>query len=139
MTYSEWFEAHAARHEKIMRSLTALSDAEVIDYFLYENMQQKHPDFCPLYESNTKCHEMDELNCYFCACPHFRFSDAGISKEKGKTRYSLCHIDAKDSADFETEDAIHLDCSACELPHKKGVIQKHFSRNWREAMRETVL
>ena len=138
MTYLEWFEAHAERHKNIMKTLTDLSDAEVIDYFLYENMQKKHPDFCPLYADNTKCHEMEALNCYFCACNHFRFSDKGLSEEKGKTRYSLCSIHAKEASDFETEDAVHLDCSACIIPHKHAVIKKYFSRNWKEVMKTTI-
>jgi len=138
MTYSEWFEAHAKRHEEIMKTLIQLSNEEVIDYFLYENMQEKHPDFCPLYADGTKCHKMEDLNCYFCACNHFRFSDKGLSEENGKRRYSLCSINAKASADFETEDALHLDCSACQIPHKHAVIKNYFSREWREVMKETI-
>ena len=139
MTYLEWFESHADKHAAIMKTLTHLNDDEVIAYFMYENMQKLHPDFCPLYADNTKCHEMEKLNCYFCACHHFRFSDKGLPSENGKTRYSLCDIKAKEASDFETEDAIHLDCSACYLPHKQAVIEKHFSRNWREIMKETIL
>jgi len=138
MTYLEWFEAHAKKHEAIMETLTHLSDEEVIDYFVYENMQQKHPDFCPLYADNTKCHDMDELNCYFCACMHFRFSDAGLTKERAKTRYSLCSIEAKEACDFVSDEAIHLDCSGCLIPHKKSVVKKYFSRNWREVMHKTI-
>ena len=137
MTYIQWFESHAQKHEAIMKTLTHLSDAEVIEYFLFENMQKKHPDFCPLYAENKKCHEMDELNCYFCACNHFRFSDEGLSEENGRTRYSLCHINAKESRDFISEDAIHLDCSNCQIPHKRSVIEKYFSRNWKTIMDPT--
>ena len=138
MSYLEWFEAHARKHEAIMQTLTHLNDNEVIDYFNYENMQKNHPDFCPLYEQNKKCHEMTELNCYFCACMHFRFSDQGLAKEGEHTRYSLCSIHAKESKDFVAQKAIHLDCSNCYIPHKKSVIQKYFSRSWREIMAKTV-
>jgi len=138
MTYMQWFESHAPKHKAIMDTLTDLSDEEVISYFIFENMKNKHPDFCPLYADNKKCHEMEELNCYFCACNHFRFSDEGLAKEGACTRYSLCHIDAKESCDFVSEDAIHLDCSNCEIPHKKSVIHKYFSRDWREVMHRTI-
>ena len=138
MTYMQWFESHATKHKAIMDTLTDLSDEEVISYFIFENMKNKHPDFCPLYADNKKCHEMEELNCYFCACNHFRFSDEGLAKEGASTRYSLCHIDAKESCDFVSDDAIHLDCSNCEIPHKKSVIHKYFSRDWREVMHRTI-
>ena len=139
MTYMEWFESHAKKHEEIMKTLTHLSDDEVIDYFIYENMQEKHPDFCPLYADNTKCHDMEALNCYFCACNHFRFSDDGLREEGNKTVYSSCSIDAKEGKRFESEGAIHQDCSDCLIPHKKAVIKKYFSRDWRKVMEQTVL
>ncbi len=135
----EWFESHANKHKEIMKTLAHLSDDEVINYFIYENMQENHPDFCPLYEQNKKCHDMEELNCYFCACNHFRFSDDGLKKEGSKTVYSNCNIDAKEGKTFESENAIHQDCSACFIPHKRSVIKKYFSRNWREVMEQTVL
>jgi len=138
MTYMEWFESHASKHKEIMKTLTHLSDDDVIDYFIYENMQEKHPDFCPLYEQNEKCHDMEELNCYFCACNHFRFSDDGLRKEGTKTVYSLCSIDAKEGRTFESDNAIHQDCSACLIPHKRSVIKRYFSRNWREVMEQTI-
>ena len=139
MTYLEWFESHADKHEKIMKTLIHLSDDEVINYFMYENMQKKHPDFCPLYAENTKCHEMEELNCYFCACNHFRFSDGGLKKEGAKTVYSNCIIEAKEGKRFESGNAIHQDCSDCLIPHKRSVIKKYFSRDWRNIMKQTVI
>ena len=139
MTYLEWFESHAKKHEEIMQTLAHLNDDEVIDYFIYENMQEKHPDFCPLYEQNKKCHDMETLNCYFCACNHFRFSDKGLKEEGTKIVYSLCSIEAKEGKKFESEDATHQDCSDCLIPHKRAVIKKYFSRNWREVMKETIL
>ena len=138
MTYLEWFESHAIKHESIMKTLSHLSDDEVIEYFVYENMQEKHPDFCPLYADNTKCHEMEDLNCYFCACNHFRFSDEGLKKEGDKIIYSNCYIKAKEGKRFESENAIHQDCSDCLIPHKRAVIHKYFSRDWRKIMHPTI-
>jgi Zn-finger protein len=134
----EWFDAHAKKHADIMKTLTYLSNDEVIDYFMFENMQKKHPDFCPLYADNKKCHEIEELNCYFCACNHFRFSDKGLKEEGIKTVYSICDIDAKESKNFETGNAVHLDCSDCLLPHKRSAIKKYFSRDWKKVMEQTV-
>lgn len=139
MSYIKWFEAHAAKHADIMKKLEHLSDDEVIEYFVFENMVEKEPDFCKLYEDNKKCHDTDYLNCYFCACPNFRFDDEGIEKKEGKTLYSTCSIDSKDGAQFEGEDYIHQNCAGCLVPHKRAYIKKHFTRNWKEAMKEVPL
>jgi len=135
----QWYMSHAEKHARILEKLNTLSDKEIIEYFIFENMKEKHPDFCPLYAENRKCHEMEVLNCYFCACMHFRFSDEGLGENKGKTCYSQCSINAREAQIFETEDAIHLDCSSCILPHRRSVIEKYFSREWKDVMGKTLL
>jgi len=75
-----------------MQKLTKLSDNEVIAYFRFENMVQKEPDFCPLYKETKKCHDMEVLNCYLCACPNFRFDDEGISKKEARTIYGSVEL-----------------------------------------------
>lgn len=136
MSYSSWFESHGKKHKNIMQKLTPLSDEEVIQYFRFENMVEKEPDFCPLYKENKKCHNMEMLNCYLCACPNFRFDDNGFRKEGDKTVYSICDIDSKDGAIFQTEEAIHQNCSGCAVPHHEAYIKKHFSRDWFEIMKK---
>ena len=135
MTYTEWYEAHARKHAEIVKKLEHLSDDELIEYFNFDTMKVKHPDFCPLYPKDQKCHEMEELNCYLCACMHFRFNDSGIDTIDGKTRYSYCGIGSKNSATFEDAKSIHNDCSHCKVPHKHHVIKKYFSRDWKEMMK----
>jgi hypothetical protein len=78
MSYKKWFDAHAQKHKAIMNRLTHLSDEEVIVYFRFENMVKNENDFCPLFAENKKCHDTEELNCYLCACPNFRFKRRGI-------------------------------------------------------------
>ena len=134
MTYREWFQSHGRRHRAIVESLPPMSAEALVDYFRYENMRQKHPDFCPLYAKNEKCHEMEDLNCYLCGCPSFRFCDEGIDRIEGKVRYSLCAVNAKDGRALETDNAIHQDCSNCLLPHRRSFILKHFDRDWMKIM-----
>lgn len=135
-SYNEWFEKHAKKHQKIMLKLQDLLDDEIIDYFDYENMRVKEVDFCPLYAQNKKCHDMDELNCYLCACPNFRFDDNGIRKQEDKILYSFCSFDSKYGEQFIGKDSIHQNCSNCRIPHRKRYIKKVFSRNWKEIMSE---
>ena len=136
MNYSTWFEGHGQKHQNIMKKLEGLSEEEVIQYFRFENMVEKEPDFCYLYKENKKCHEMEILNCYLCACPHFRFDDEGISKEESKTVYSICSIESKNGYQFVSDDAVHQDCSASTVPHHEAYIKKHFSRDWFDIMRD---
>lgn len=139
MTYNEWFEAHGKKHQNIMKKLQALSDDEVIEYFRFENMVKREPHFCALYRDHKKCHETEELNCYLCACPHFRFDDNGLSFEENRVLYSRCEIEAKEGMRFVSEDAIHQDCSRCLIPHNEAYIRKHFSRDWFAIMRKVKL
>jgi len=134
MDYRTWFESHGQKHKNIMKKLEALSDEEVIAYFRFENMVVNEPDFCLLYKEGKKCHEMEELNCYLCACPNFRFDDNGLSKEGEKVTYSRCSINSEDGAQFVSENAIHQDCSGCTVPHHEAYIRKHFKRDWFEVM-----
>ena len=138
MSYRDWFEAHGKKHAAVMQKLTHLSDVEVIAYFRYENMRIKEPDFCPLYAENKKCHDMDDLNCYLCACPNFRFDDEGFKEAEGRSLKSYCAIDSKEGDVFETEDAIHQNCSSCTVPHHEAYIKKHFKRDWFEIMRKVT-
>ena len=136
MTYNEWFEMHANRHEEVLKKLEHLSDEEVIKYFRFDNMVKKEPDFCPLYKDNKKCHDYEKLNCYLCACPNFRFNDNGFKKQDDKTLYSYCGIDSKDGAQYIGDDYIHQNCAGCLVPHKESYIKKNFSRNWKEIMKD---
>lgn len=121
MTYNSWLESHTIKHKKIMDKLTDLSDDEVIEYFRFENMVENELDFCPLYKDNTKCHEMENLNCYLCACPHFRVGE----------KKSYCDINSKDGGSIVANDGyIHQDCSKCCVPHHQSYIKKNFNRNW---------
>lgn len=130
MTYQDWFQQHGKKHQAIVQKLDHLSDQEVIEYFRFENMVNKEHGFCPLYAENKKCHPMENLNCYLCACPNFRFDDSGFSQQGDQTLYSYCAIDSKDGDQFHTEEAIHQNCTGCTVPHHESYIQKHFSRNW---------
>jgi len=134
MTYTKWFNAHAIKHKNIVTKLVAknYTQEQIIEYFDFDNMVKKEHDFCLLYAENKKCHDMVKLNCYLCACPHFRFDDAGMSEENGMTRYSECSINKGDT--FTYENKIHHDCSNCIIPHKKPYIKKCFDLDWKKIM-----
>ncbi len=134
MSYIQWFEEHAAKHQGIVKKLLhqGRSEDEIIDYFDFDNMVKSEPDFCPLYAENKKCHDMKKLNCYLCACPNFRFNDNGIRKEGRYLIKSECNIQNGDT--FGHENVIHQDCSSCSVPHHRAYVKKHFNFEWKEIM-----
>ena len=137
MSYLKWFVKHNNKHKKIIDKLLAkgFNKEQIINYFAFDNMVQNEPDFCPLYKDSRKCHDYEELNCYLCACPNFRFNDNGIKDIDGKTVFSICSINSKDGKIFISKDAIHQDCSGCLIPHRYKYIDDNFKFNWLEVMR----
>ena len=136
MSYERWFNSHGEKHAKIVTKLKEknLSVDEIIEYFEFENMCQNESDFCQLYKTKTKCHELEYLNCYLCACPNFRFDDAGLGEYGNYKILSRCNIN--NGSEFRHENSIHQDCSKCSVPHHKEYVKKHFSYDWFEIMKE---
>ena len=137
MSYNQWFEAHAAKHRQIIQKLLkqGYSNDSIVEYFHFENMLEKEPEFCPLYAQERKCHDMKRLNCYLCACPNFRFDDNAQPDASGKTRYSYCAIDSKEGGTIEHHGALHQDCSKCTVPHHLNYVKEHFDTEWLEIMK----
>lgn len=115
MTYHEWLELHTKNKQTILNKLTNHSNDEIIEYFDFDNMVKNEPEFCPLYLENKKCHNIDELNCYFCACPHFEIGN----------KKSICTINSKDRSNIVDDSGyVHQDCSRCTIPHTKEFVKK---------------
>jgi len=138
MSYSSWFQTHGEKHKNIIKKLSYLTDDEIIRYFRFDNMVKSEPDFCPLYKDNKKCHDNKNLNCYFCACPNFRFKDNGFKIIKKQTLFSYCSINSKDGTQYKSQDSIHQNCAGCFIPHSETYIKQYFSRNWFEAMQNVT-
>ena len=141
MGYSQWMQQHGQKHKVIVDKLLAqeYTQEQIINYFDFENMKKEEFDFCPLYAKDKKCHDMESLNCYICACPNFRFSDAGIQKVGSATQFSLCNIESKDGRQGLYGDKIHQDCSKCSVPHHRSYVEKHFDLDWGEMMQACSL
>lgn len=141
MSYTSWFKEHADKHKIIVTKLVAkdYTKEQIIDYFDFDNMVKEENDFCPLYKDNKKCHDIEKLNCYLCACPNFRFDDKGIKKVEENTQFSFCDIESKDGRQGIYGDKIHQDCSKCGVPHHRSYVEKHFDLEWTNVMKQCIL
>lgn len=141
MSYKSWFNKQGNLHAEVVQRLLkkGFSKQEIIDYFNFDNMIEKEPEFCPLYAQKKKCHNMESLNCFLCACPFFRFKNDGLKKIGDKTQYSFCSINSKKGSLGEYGDAIHQDCSGCVVPHKRNFVEKHYDENWFVPMKDCEL
>ncbi|MDD3595349.1 hypothetical protein [Sulfuricurvum sp.] len=137
MTYIHWFQTHAEKHRRILSRLSAqnLSPDQIVAYFTFEKMVEKEKDFCQLYATKRKCHDIPNLNCYWCACPYFRFNDNAQTDTEGIVVYSYCAINAPAGKPFRHENSIHHDCSDCTIPHDPDTILKKFSVDWNMTMK----
>ena len=135
MSYEEWFEQHAQKHQKIVEKLVAkgFAQEQIIDYFAYENMAKEEIDFCPLYKEGKNCLDMEKLNCYLCGCPNFRFDDNGLGTYNGIKILSSCDI--HNGSTIGHGGAVHQDCSKCTVPHHKAYISKNFDFDWKKVMK----
>lgn len=129
MTYSFWAKSHIGKRSELLRILIdkGFSEEDIVKHFNWSNMVRAHPDYCGLFAENKKCHNLQELNCLFCACPHFIFNDNGLYIEGIKTVYSKCGIDSRFGTEFEYDIAIHQDCTLCLIPHTKQFASKHLN------------
>jgi Zn-finger protein len=84
-------------------------NVELLEKHDYERKKIDDPKGCPHYEQNTKCHNMEDLNCYFCFCPKY---DRSV-KEGG------CKINSPEGKYVEGLDGKIFDCSDCNFPHIK--------------------
>ena len=126
MTYKEWANTEDIRRGELVARLKGLGKTtkEISDYFDFDNMKIMEPNYCELYKTNTKCHNMEKLNCFFCGCPYFVYNDEGLEVIDGVIIYSKCSIDDILGNQIETIDGLHHDCSKCCIPHHQAFVNR---------------
>jgi len=133
MTYEEWYADNYKKKQEILERLQGKSPREIVDYFDYDNMILREPDYCPLYKDKMKCHNMDDLNCFFCACPYFLYGNNNnpieIDRDNNTEIMSKCSIKSKfkDVFTYIQDDTKKkaCDCSGCYIPHKKEFVYRY--------------
>ncbi len=114
-------------------------EKEVVNYFIYNKLKDRFPNFCPLYLKNRLCHSVkgDKLNCYGCDCPYFDLSASPhidnnkaiighcLAKSKKKEYTISGFIDYKG----KTIEYHILDCSKCIIPHTMSSCKKFINKD----------
>ncbi len=120
-----WFDNHFERVLTIVEGENLLLE-QIPDFFLYSNMRQKHPNFCPLYETHELCHpDIDEKRfcCLFCACPLF---DSELWKNlDGKYLFGNCKFEHGRGGRLVSG---FWDCTHCSFVHDIDWVRKNFKR-----------
>ena len=116
LLYLSWLKEHKKKRKEILNKIKYFTKYEKIKYFDFENMKIKELNFCVLYSVNKKCHNVEKLNCYFCACPHFVVENI----------QSSCSIDSKKGFQIINKDNyLHQDCSQCTIPHSEKYVKNN--------------
>ncbi len=93
-------------------------DLIVID-FNYEKRKKEYPYECPC-NSSGKCHEIEDLNCFFCYCPWYnnQSPEGGckIDNPLGKGKWF-------ERKGHSISDRI-WDCSDCIYPHQEKTVRE---------------
>ena len=86
----------------------------ILEGWDFEKRKEKKEE-CPCF-SSKRCHDIGELNCFFCFCPNY-----DLSKEEGG-----CKIGnpLEKGRWFSLKEGRIWDCSNCVWPHEKENVKK---------------
>ncbi len=122
----KWFKEFTKKRAEIVKKNHLENPQQIADSFTFKNMKVLKPDFCPLYKTNERCHEMseEELICFFCGCPYY---DCDIWDEERK-EFGGCKINSPYGLRNEYG---YWDCSNCILPHTKKFLLQYLKKHLR--------
>jgi Zn-finger protein len=81
---------------------------KLIDEWSFEKRKKSNINEC------KKCHDLEDLNCLACLCPHYDMS----------VKEGACEINSPKGKFTDTPYGKILDCSDCNFPHKPENIKK---------------
>ncbi|OGJ16329.1 hypothetical protein A3K74_01910 [Candidatus Pacearchaeota archaeon RBG_13_33_26] len=105
-------------HELAKNIITERID-ELIKEWNFEN-RKSNADECICYQQGKKCHDIKNLNCFFCYCPNY-----DTSVKEGR-----CFINSPKAKYIDNHNGKILDCSDCDFPHKPENIKKLLTRRF---------
>lgn len=132
-----WRRKSFRKTERLIHKLRkqGLSEEQVADYFLHDNLSRKEKKFCPLFADGKKCHILsgDRLNCLGCYCPYF---SAEVNEKDGFIECGLCTVSspaARRAVSAKNPKLTVLDCSMCVIPHQHSRVWEILNRDFPRA------
>ena len=135
MTYKEWFDAHGAKHQKIMKNWMASPMKRSLPISVLRTWWRKNPSSVHFTKKIKNATRWKSSTVTSAPVPTSDSMTGVCIEKEGRTYYSDCNIHAREGKAFVSESAVHQDCSACLLPHKESFVRKVFTRNWFGIMR----
>lgn len=121
------------RRNKILLTLISLPINNIVEYFNYNEMKEKHSEYCPLYLKNQICHEVNlkYLNCFGCMCPYYKL-EISIDPETELYKLGQCLIKSNfgfykqtTTKDNNKAPYLILNCLNCSIPHQHTFVRKY--------------
>lgn len=121
-----WRKKMTRRSGRLIRKLKrrGLSDRDILDFFIYDNLIHSEKRFCPLFASGQKCHifSADRLNCLGCYCPYFELT---VEEKGSEIECGSCSVNSPAAQRFSSDGKVKiLDCSMCVIPHQASTAMK---------------
>ncbi len=116
---SKWYKDFIAKRNYIIEKYNLKTPEQIASFFIYKNLKEKEPNFCPLFPKNEKCHDMKEedLNCFYCACPFYNYE---IWDEEKKI-FGACLLSESEGIRNQYG---YWDCTNCTLSHTSEFVIK---------------
>tara|TARA_Y100000310_G_C20640218_1_gene793489 strand:+ start:672 stop:1106 length:435 start_codon:yes stop_codon:yes gene_type:complete len=96
---------------------------EIIKQTSFEVRSRNYSHECPYYVSNKKCHDLEDLNCFLCACPNYNsgslIGGCEIESKSGKWHYHKNLPKGK-----------VWDCFDCSVNHSSGEVRDYIEKNF---------
>jgi hypothetical protein len=129
-------EAQLYQQKKILLDIIDIPVNDIVEYFNYLQMKDKHTEFCPLYSKNQTCHKMDlqDLNCFGCMCPNYLL-EIGFDQQTGLYKLGYCKLKTKHGfykrttiKDEDKAPFLILNCLNCFVPHQTPFVLKYIKK-----------
>lgn len=129
-----WQRKSFRKTARLVRRLRkqGLSEEQIADFFLHENLSRSEKKICPLFIDGKKCHILssDRLNCLGCYCPYFLIE---VNEHDGITECGRCTVNsaaAQWAATAKNPNVKLLDCSMCVIPHQHSRAMEVLARQF---------
>lgn len=119
----EWMEEFKLKLAKILIDNDITRPEEVVEFFMYNNLKFRYPDFCPLFARGEICHKnmkKENFNCFFCACPYFYTAYYNVRERQ----FGKCRLGSRKG---RYDESGQWNCSECSFVHYPKYVLRYLT------------